>query len=74
MDVVAAIADLKKELTKAMGEVHSDVKDLRAIARDCFDHLLVQEASILKLQAEHKLLEARVTLLEGQRGNPPTAA
>lgn len=44
------IAELKKSLESTGG----DVKELTRIARNCFDHLLIQEARIDKLKNEQE--------------------
>lgn len=61
-------------MMKKLDAVHKDVASLAAmvtqlndIAQKCFDQMLKDNAEIAQLKAEHGLLEARITLLEGAR-------
>ena len=70
------ITDLKKAIETTSG----DVKDLTGIARNCFDHLLIQEARIDKLQKdsethdlELKNIQAELKRIRTLIPPPPTA-
>lgn len=61
-------------MMKKLDAVHQDVAalttlvaQLNDIAQKCFDQMLKDNAEIAQLKAEHGLLEARITLLEGAR-------
>lgn len=57
--VMKALGELAKDVKGFKG----DVKDLTRIARDCFDHILIQEGRIDRLERRMDVAEARMTLL-----------
>lgn len=64
--LAVAIAGMRGEVRGMKG----DLKELTKIARDCFEHLLIQEGRMDKLERRMDLVEARITLLPP--ANPPS--
>lgn len=57
--LATAIAGMRGEVREMKG----GLTELTKIARDCFEHLLIQEGRMDKLERRMDLVEARITLL-----------